>query len=432
TDLPATNVLGTTTVVTGEALASDVLLGKQLFYDALDNRLARDDYMSCASCHNDGSTDGRVWDLGAFGEGIRLTQSLRGRGLAHGRLHWTGNFDEVQDFEGQIRSLAGGTGLMANADFAATEDPLGAPKAGLSADLDALAAYVTSLSDVPLNPNRAASGLSGQARSGRDVFVAQGCASCHAGASMTDSGSGALHDIGTITPASGQRSGATLTGFDTPTLLGLWERAPYLHNGSAATIADAIAAHDSVTLSSADLAALGAFLREVTPADVPAAGPQACVSPANIAPGGTASQSSGYGGNAFPAALAIDLNPGNYTHTGSTDRNSTWTLDFAAPQRMETIVLYNRTSCCGSRLRDIRVQVFRGAALVYASDLLNPENVLNSPATLVIDLPAALTGDRVVVTRQPDTDLSGTNGAGNRDEAGVLSLAEVVIEGCPL
>ena len=31
--------------------------------------------------------------------------------MGNGPLHWTGNFDEVQDFEGQIRTLAGGTGL---------------------------------------------------------------------------------------------------------------------------------------------------------------------------------------------------------------------------------------------------------------------------------------------------------------------------------
>lgn len=50
--------------------------------------------------------------------------------------------DEVQDFEGQIRRLAGGTGLMNDADFAAGTrwQPMGTPKACVSADLDALAA----------------------------------------------------------------------------------------------------------------------------------------------------------------------------------------------------------------------------------------------------------------------------------------------------
>ena len=95
-----------------------MLAGKQLFYDARDPRLARDRYMSCASCHNDGGHDGRVWDLTGLGEGLRNTIALRGRaGMGQGFLHWSNNFDEVQDFEGQIRTLAGGTGLMTDAEF---------------------------------------------------------------------------------------------------------------------------------------------------------------------------------------------------------------------------------------------------------------------------------------------------------------------------
>ncbi|MGH8252048.1 MAG: galactose oxidase-like domain-containing protein, partial [Steroidobacteraceae bacterium] len=62
-----------------EELTAQVLLGKQLFYDARDTRLARDGYLSCASCHNDGGHDGRVWDLSGFGEGLRNTVKLRGR-----------------------------------------------------------------------------------------------------------------------------------------------------------------------------------------------------------------------------------------------------------------------------------------------------------------------------------------------------------------
>ena len=69
--------------------------------------------------HNEGGGDGRVWDFTNFGEGLRNTINLFGRNADHGNLHWTANFDEVQDFEGQIRDFAGGTGLMTNADFTA-------------------------------------------------------------------------------------------------------------------------------------------------------------------------------------------------------------------------------------------------------------------------------------------------------------------------
>ncbi|MEM7279325.1 MAG: galactose oxidase-like domain-containing protein, partial [Pseudomonadota bacterium] len=51
--------LAVVSTVSSEALAETVLLGKQLFYDARDDRLAALDYMSCASCHNEGSDDGR-------------------------------------------------------------------------------------------------------------------------------------------------------------------------------------------------------------------------------------------------------------------------------------------------------------------------------------------------------------------------------------
>ena len=256
-------VIGTLSTVGTELLSAQVLLGKQLFYDAADTRLARDRYMSCASCHNDGGHDGRTWDLSGAGEGLRNTISLRGRGgMRQGPLHWSGNFDEVQDFEGQIRRLAGGSGLMNDADFAAgtRSQPMGTPKAGVSADLDALAAYVGSLTAVDRSPHRAASGVPSVAEAlGREVF-AERCASCHAGAATTDSAPGGLHGVGTQKAASGKRLGGLLTGLDTPSLADVWATAPYLHDGSAATISAAIVAHVP-GLADGDLAEVATFVR---------------------------------------------------------------------------------------------------------------------------------------------------------------------------
>ncbi len=271
--VPQTTALGTTTTVATELLAANVLLGKQLFYDAADERLARDNYLSCASCHNDGDSDGRVWDLTAFGEGLRNTVDLRGRaGTGHGPVHWTGNFDEVQDFEGQIRTLAGGTGLMSDVAFntGTRNQPLGDPKAGLSADLDALAAYLGSLAIVPPSPFRAGA-FSTQAALGRGHFADLGCGTCHANAAFTDSALNVRHDIGTIQPGSGTRLGAPLDGFDSPTLLGTWATAPYLHNGSAPTLEAAIAAHP-LSLSTAQRAELAAFVRELNSGDTQPSG----------------------------------------------------------------------------------------------------------------------------------------------------------------
>ena len=266
-------LLQTTDLVANEALSAQILLGKQLFYDGADDRLAMDNYMSCAACHADGGHDGRTWDLTGLGEGVRNTISLEGHGGPdHGRLHWTGNFDEVHDFEAQIRELAGGTGLMSDADFNATNDPLGAAKAGLSADLDAMAAYVNSLTSFGDSPYRASDGsLTADGQAGRDIFIAQNCASCHSGSAYTDSASGQLHDIGTLNSASGDRLGQTLTGLDTPTLRGLWATAPYLHDGSAGRLADAVNAHSGVTLSSSEMNQLVSFLQQIDDSEPAAA-----------------------------------------------------------------------------------------------------------------------------------------------------------------
>ncbi|MCB0082302.1 MAG: putative Ig domain-containing protein, partial [Caldilineaceae bacterium] len=257
--------LATVDVVSSEQLTPQVLLGKQLFYDAADDRLARDNYISCASCHNDGGQDGRVWDLTGFGEGLRNTIDLNGRaGMGQGPLHWSENFDEVQDFENQIRNLSGGTGLMSESDFAATQDTLGAPKTGRSADLDALAAYVGSLTDFEASPYRNSDGsLTTQGETGRALFTASNCAACHAGQNFTDSAPNSLHDIGTLKPTSGNRLDGPLTGIDTPTLRGIWSTAPYLHDGSATTLEEAVAAHSTLALSGGELTQLATYLRQI-------------------------------------------------------------------------------------------------------------------------------------------------------------------------
>jgi cytochrome c peroxidase/PKD repeat protein len=256
--------VATMKAVTVERLSPKVLEGKQYFYDARDERLARDRYMSCASCHADGGHDGRVWDLTQFGEGLRSTISLTGRGGTRTRMHWSANFDEVQDFEGQIRQLAGGKGLMPDSLYVpALRYPLGAPKAGKSAALDALAAYVNALNRFSPSPFRQADGaLTPQASAGKAVF-AERCASCHTGTNFSDGHKQLLHAVATTKPASGKRLGAGLLGLDTPNLRDAWATAPYLHDGSAATLADAVRAHLQPALTAAELAAVVAYTQQI-------------------------------------------------------------------------------------------------------------------------------------------------------------------------
>ncbi len=258
-------LLTTWNAVATERLTAQVLSGKRLFYDAADTRLARDAYVSCAACHNDGGQDGRVWDFTGFGEGLRNTTALNGRAGAQGFQHWSGNFDEIQDFEGQIRNFAGGTGLMTDAQFntGTRNQPLGDRKSGLSVDLDALAAYVTSLNTFSQSPYRTNGSLTADAVAGRDVFRTANCAQCHSGTAFTDSAAANLRDIGTLKSSSGSRLGAALTGLDTQTLRDVWATAPYLHDGSAATLAEAVTAHRGVSLTATNLNQLVAYLQQI-------------------------------------------------------------------------------------------------------------------------------------------------------------------------
>ncbi len=229
------------TTIAKEPLAPEVLLGKQVFYDARDRRMSRDGYISCAVCHLDGEHDGRTWDFTDRGEGLRNTTTLMGkRGTGQGRLHWTANFDEVQDFEHDIRNAFAGKGFLPDDVFHAEgrDETLGGKKAGLSPELDALDAYLSSLTEVSPSPFRSPDGtMTDDGRAGEAIFARLACDECHSGKDMTDSGRGLLHDVGTIGAASGHRLGEPLTGLDTPTLVGLWDTAPYLHDGSAATLA---------------------------------------------------------------------------------------------------------------------------------------------------------------------------------------------------
>src|SRR5436190_2934223 len=119
--------------------------------------------------------------------------------------------------------------------------------------------------------------------------------------------------------------------------------------------------------------------------------------PSNVAPGGIAVQSTLYQGSQFPAPLAIDNNFGNFTHTAVTDTSPFWRLDLTNEMAIYNIVLFNRGGgCCQWRLRDITVQILTtnltGTVTNWVSPLLNPENVLGSPAYLSNNLVTILGG----------------------------------------
>ncbi len=270
------NLVHTIDTVSTEVLDAQVLLGKQLFHDAADAALTGQKYISCAVCHSEGGHDGRTWDFSDAGEGLRNTIDLRGRGgLLHGNIHWTANFDEIHDFENDIREIFDGTGLLTDDQYNLTAGILDIanPKAGLSNRLDALASFVTSLDSFSDSPHRESASQRGDAADrGHEVFRQANCAKCHSGDEFTDSTRQQFHNIGTVDADTGGRLGQALVanGLDTPTLRGLWDGAPYLHDGSAPDLAAAVRAHRSsqvgfnvAGLSGAEMNDLVAYLMQI-------------------------------------------------------------------------------------------------------------------------------------------------------------------------
>ncbi len=215
--------------------------GKVLFSTA-NRPLTSRRWIACASCHPDGHSDGRVWQNP---EGLRKTPAFMG--LAHTHpLHWSADRDEVQDFEYTIRGrLMQGPGLLRGsltpkAGFAPTE--LSVDLAGRSKDLDAMAVYCNSF-EFTLSPHIPAPGkLSAIAERGKTLFFSDaiGCAKCHSGPYYTDSALKKpfnLHDVGTGADDPSEKMGSK---YDTPTLLGVYRTAPYLHHGKAKTLRDVL------------------------------------------------------------------------------------------------------------------------------------------------------------------------------------------------
>ena len=216
--------------VTKNPLSEELLLGKKLFYTALQPMSSRS-WISCASCHPDGDADGRTWQQP---EGLRNTQPLAGLSWTH-PVHWSADRDEVQDFEHTIQGLLmQGQGLMKRP----LPDALGEPFSGKSKALDALAAYTNS-HQYALSPF-VKNGLSESAQRGQQLFFSAEtkCATCHSGPMLTDSQPLAVADIVRHDVGTGKDDPSELMEpkYDTPTLLGLYRSAPYLHHGKAATL----------------------------------------------------------------------------------------------------------------------------------------------------------------------------------------------------
>jgi mono/diheme cytochrome c family protein len=158
--------------------------------------------IACASCHPGGADDGHVWP---FTKGNRRTQPLAGRLEGTAPYHWDGDMQSVEAF-GMVFS-----GLM--------DGPWLAP-----AETNALGAYLRRLPA----PHVSAPGDPAAVSRGKTLFesASVGCSGCHSGSLMTNN---TTADVGT---------GAS---FQVPSLYDVAVRAPYLHDGRAATLRDSFA-----------------------------------------------------------------------------------------------------------------------------------------------------------------------------------------------
>ena len=241
-----------TAAFAAQTLPEAVARGRRIFHWSRNPDLSEDGRLACATCHVDGTDDHLVW---LIREGKRQTPMLSGRLADTAPYNWLGTKPTLEGNMIQTIQRMGGAGL--------SDD-----------DLSALASWLVEGLEPPPNPNLADSGPTAQQVAGEAIFndPEVGCFACHSGPAYTD---GALHDVGTAGSADdmlwtirgglGLARHPTAGTFDTPSLRGLHDTAPYLHDGSAATLHEllertATTMGWTADLSPEELDALVAFL----------------------------------------------------------------------------------------------------------------------------------------------------------------------------
>jgi YVTN family beta-propeller protein len=225
----------TATISSSQIPLPPVLLeGKRLFNSSDDPRMSNAQWIACNTCHFDGEQDGRTW-IFAFA-GPRNTTSLLGM-IETYPLRWSGEWDESADSEFAVRQENFGAGLLSgpmHCSLAPVDCVNQPPHQGQSAALDALAAYIDSLANRPSPGHSHGQPLTAAQARGQAIFDRPelGCVTCHPSPLYTDK---QAHDVGTVT--AGEKIGPN---YDTPSLRGLFDSAPYFHDGSAASLFDAL------------------------------------------------------------------------------------------------------------------------------------------------------------------------------------------------
>jgi cytochrome c peroxidase len=236
--------------------AEKVALGRQLFFD---ERMSGDGSRSCYSCHvcEKGLTDGLAKSIGAFNKQLpRSSPTLWNIGY-HKEFYWDGRSPSL---EKQAMAAWTGANMGAKADeiaakLNALEDYRVQFQKVFTSDatpdnvVKAIAAYERTIisGNTAWDRYRAGdrSALNARALRGWNIFQAIKCTNCHDGVLLTDQ---QYHNVGIgmdqKEPDVGRFKVTNKledTGaFKTPTLRDISKSAPYFHDGSTATLEQAV------------------------------------------------------------------------------------------------------------------------------------------------------------------------------------------------
>jgi cytochrome c peroxidase len=206
-DVPAGRVVRTI-ALGGPREPSPARQGEALFYDA---RRSHNQWFSCHTCHVDGHTCGLTFDTlndDSYGN-PKLTPSLHGVART---APWTWH-----GWQKDLRAAVKKSYLETMFGPEPTAE-----------EVCAVVAFLGTL-DHPPNPHRLADNkMSPAAKRGQELFEgAAKCARCHAGPEYTSE-----HNYDVKLEA----DGSPYHRWNPPSLRGVWQRGPYLHDGRAATL----------------------------------------------------------------------------------------------------------------------------------------------------------------------------------------------------
>ncbi|WFP74642.1 cytochrome c peroxidase [Mesorhizobium sp. WSM4906] len=250
-----------------EARAADparVALGESLFNDP---RLSHGDLFACSSCHrlDRGGDDGQVRSVAADSGRLDFNAPTVFNATLDFRLNWRGNF---HSFEEQNEAALLDKRLMntsweellaklrADPDYSGRFAKLYGAAPGRTGVLDALAVFQRSLITPDARFDRYLKGergaISGDEEQGYRLFKAYGCIACHQGVNI---GGNLFQKFGIFQdPFAGQKTVTTadlgrfaVTGieadrhvFRVPSLRNVAVTAPYFHDGSTASLGEAV------------------------------------------------------------------------------------------------------------------------------------------------------------------------------------------------